>query len=155
MKIASSISKSKTPLLNEEQTKKFVAEITDACHKLDSVLLMKVIHKYKLQYHEEIERFVKDAHKILDFWKINTNKVEIEEVTTYGSKCIACSYGKNVKVFGIVYNQYLSGSSGTRLVYKQEFAINLDIQEELLMDYGWCNAFLDKEDLRKLSSQKL
>jgi hypothetical protein len=24
-------------------------------------------------------------HKILDFWKINTNKVEIEEVTTYGS----------------------------------------------------------------------
>jgi hypothetical protein len=41
---------------------------------------------------------------------------------------------KNVKVFGIVYNQYLSGSSGTRLVYKQKFAINLDIQEELLMD---------------------
>jgi hypothetical protein len=57
---------------------------------------MKVIHKYN-QCHEDIERFVKDAHKILDFWKINTNKVEIEEVTTYGSKCIACSYGKMSK----------------------------------------------------------
>jgi hypothetical protein len=155
MKIASTISKSKTPLLNAEQTKTFVSEITDACHKLDSVLLMKVIHKYKLQYHEDIERFVKDTHKILDFWKINTNKVEIKEVTTYGSKCIACSFGKNVKVFGIVYIQYLNGSSGPRLVYNKEFAINLDIQQDLLMDYGWCNAFLDKEDLKRLTSQKL
>jgi hypothetical protein len=46
---------------------------------------MKVIHKYKLQYQGYRKRFVKDAHKFLDFWKINTNKVEIEEVTTYGS----------------------------------------------------------------------
>lgn len=150
MKIASPISKSKSPLLDKDHTKAFSNDLIDACQKVDSILVMKVVHKYNLQHHHEIEDFINDAHRILDFWKTDNDQIEITEVTIHDSKCIACSFGKTVKVFHVLFNQLIKGTAGRRIKFSREFAINLDIQEGLLMDFGWCNAFLDKKELAQL-----
>jgi hypothetical protein len=143
MKIASSISKSRTPLLDKNQTKAFTNDLIVACQKVDTIPVMEVVHKYNLQYHHEIEDFIEGAHLIMDFWKEADPKIEIREVTMHESRCIGCVFGKTVKVFHIVYVI-------SRIIYYKEFAINLDIQEGLLMDFEWCNGFLDKQDLVEL-----
>lgn len=150
MKIASPISKSKSPLLDEDHTKAFRNDIMDACQKVDSILVMKVVHKYNLQHQDDIEEFINGAQIILDFWKNDNDQKEITEVTLHDSKCIACSFGKTVKVFHVLYNQLIKGTAGRRIKFSREFAINLDIQEGLLMDFGWCNAFLNKKELAQL-----
>jgi hypothetical protein len=144
MKIASSISKSKTPLLDKDQTIAFTNDLIAACQKVDTIPVMEVVHKYNLQYHHEIEEFITGAQTIMDFWKEADPKIEIREVTMHESRCIGCVFGKTVKVFHIVYVI-------SRIIYYKEFAINLDIQEGLLMDFEWCNGFLDKQDLVELN----
>ena len=47
----------------------------------------------------------------------------------------------------MIYQQYINGDDGASIAYNREFAINLEIQDEMLMDFGWCNAFLKKEEL--------
>lgn len=150
MKIASSVSKSKTPLLDRDQTKAFSNDLIEACQKVDLIPIMKVLHKYNLQHHKDNEVFIAGAHRILDYWKQNKDQIQITEVTLHESKCIACSFGKTVKVFHVIFNQLINETAGLRIIYSREFAINLDIQEGLLMDFGWCNAFLDKKELAEL-----
>ena len=145
------IAKPKTPLLTAELTKAFVNEIIYACRKVDSIPVIKVIHKFNLQHQDKIEDFLDGAHRILDFWKNTEQKIVITKITTHDSKCIACSFGKTVKVYSMIYQQYIKGDDGASIIYNREFAINLDIQDEMLMDFGWCNAFLKKEELEELS----
>lgn len=146
------IAKPNTPLLNVELTKAFVNEILYACRKVDSIPVLKVIHKFNLQNHKEIEEFNKGAYRILDFWKNKQQKIIITKITRHDSKCIACAYGKTVKVFSMIYHQYSHGSDGPSIIYNKEFAINLDIQNDMLMDFAWCNAFLDKEEVEELNN---
>lgn len=145
------IAKPKTPLLNAELTKAFVNEIFYACQHVDSIPVIKVVHKFNLQNRFEIDEFLAGAHRILDFWKNTEQKIVITKITTHDSKCIACSFGKTVKVYRMIYQQYVNGDDGASIVYNREFAINLDIQNEMLMDFGWCNAFLKKADLEELN----
>jgi len=145
MKIESTISKSDTPLLNAAQTKAFLNDIIDACQSVDIIPVLDVVHKYNLQHHHEIEEFIEGAHLIMDIWKDTDNRTKIRKVTMHNSRCIGCVFGKTVRVFHIEYNE-----SG--LIYNKEFALNLDIQEGLLMDFAWCNGFLNKKDLSELNN---
>jgi hypothetical protein len=145
MKIESTISKSKTPLLNADQTIAFMNDIIVACQKVDFIPVMEVVYKYNLQHHHEIEDFIEGAHLIMDNWKEPESRNEIREVTMHDSRCIACVFGKTVKVFHIEYNVF-------GLIYNKEFALNLDIQQGLLMDFAWCNGFLNKKDLSELNN---
>ena len=150
MKIASSFTTSTTPLLDEDQTKAFMNDIIVACQTVDMIPVMEVIHKYNLQHKKEIDEFIDGAHRILDYWKQDNDQIHITEVTLHESKCIACSFGKTVKVFHVLFNQLIKGTAGPRIIYSKEFAINLDIQEGLLIDFGWCNAFLNKKELSNI-----
>lgn len=141
------IAKPKTPILTAELTKAFVNEIIYACRKVDSIPVINVIHKFNLQHQDKIKDFLDGAYTILDFWKNTEQKIVITKITTHDSKCIACSFGKTVKVYRMIYQQYINGDDGASIAYNREFAINLDIQDEMLMDFGWCNAFLKKQEL--------
>lgn len=147
----SSINNPKTPLLDVELTKAFTNEILYACRKVDSIPVLQVIRKFKLHNHKEIEEFNKGAYRILDFWKNPQKKIIITKITRHDSKCIACAYGKTVKVFSMIYHQFNYGDQGPSVIYEKEFAINLDIQNDMLMDFAWCNAFLNKNEVEELN----
>ena len=37
-----------------------------------------------------------------------------------------------------------------RIVYQKSFALNFEIKNNELMDFGWCNKFLEHEEMKVL-----
>jgi hypothetical protein len=98
--------------------------------------VLKVIHKLNLpKNHKGIEEFNKAYTGSLDFWK--TNSKISQKITRHDLNALPSIAGKTVKVFSIIYHQYSHGSDGSSIIYNKEFAINLDIQNDMLTDlYG-------------------
>ena len=47
----------------------------------------------------------------------------------------------------------IPGPDGSRIHYLREIAVNFEIREGRLTDFGWCNAFLDHQDLEDLDDE--
>jgi hypothetical protein len=72
----------------------------------------------------------------------------VSHVEEFQTKCIVCVFGKKVNGYRIFYS--VPGSGGSRTYYKREFAVNFQLKDEKLTDFGWCNAFLNQQDLEDL-----
>ena len=127
-------------LLNKLQTKEFLYRIDEAMHLFNSEEIFKVILDFKFDITPDIKIFLDQANQIT---KVSNEEIIVTKVTPFETKCIACYYGKTVKGYEI--QSVLK--SCKNLGYINKTALYFDIVEDELIDFGWCNAFLSKEEV--------
>jgi len=141
--------KTSIPVLSVDKTKLFLKQIDLACRLLDVKILKEVIERFELQNLEDIPEFLQDAPEKFEFRK-EGKSVQIKEVLTFSSKCIACVYGKTV--MGYIIRFSVEGPGSSRINYERYFAMNYLIVEDRLTDFGWCHSFLHPKELEELEN---
>ncbi|WP_300436014.1 hypothetical protein [Christiangramia sp.] len=137
--------KTSVPILSKEETEKFIKQIDLACRLLDAQVLKWVVEKFDLHKLEDSPEFLEDAVDKLEFWKKKESPVQIKTVGSFETKCIACFFGK--KVNGYLVSYYEEKPEGFKVHYERQFAVNFQLKEGQLTDFGWCHAFLYKEEV--------
>jgi hypothetical protein len=143
----------KLVMLNAENTKLFLKDIDEVCKNLDFLSLLKTFEKYPFKNInlDEYSVFIEQAKYEINFWYDDPLDIKIKSVEEYDSKCIFCSIGKTVKAYNIKYLKMKDESLPGRIVYKKSFAINFEIIDNELIDFSWCNKFLDINETISLS----
>ncbi len=142
--------KTTTPILSEEDTLKFMKQIDLACRLLDESFLAETVHKFKLGHLEDSPEFLEDAKEKFQFQREDHEKLQVEKVEDFTSRCIVCVYGKKVMGYRIHFS--VPGPGCSRIHYAREIAINFELRDGRLTDFGWCNAFLNKQDLEDIEN---
>ena len=142
--------KTTTPILSEADTVKFIKQIDLGCKVLDPEFLAEVVQNFQLENLEDSPEFIGDAQKKLFSWR-EKDGLLVEEVEKFSTRCIACVYGKQVHGYRIHYS--IPGPEESRVHYVREIAINYEIHNGQLTDFGWCNAFLSNQDLEELEDE--
>lgn len=143
--------KTSIPILSKADTLKFLKQTDLACKLLDEKFLSEVVHKFKLEQWEDTQEFLSDARGIFFTWREKEKGLQVNTVEEFSTRCIACVLGKNVKGYSVYYS--VPGPGGSRTYYQREFAVNFQLNEGRLTDFGWCNAFLNKQDLEDLDDE--
>ena len=142
----------KEGLLTAQETQLFIKEIEEKCLKVDFIGLIEILNKYPLKNfnQEDYKDFVTQAKIEHHFWHKNHLEVKINTVQPFESKCIACSFGKTVKAFSVQFLKLKDDRLSGRIVYKKSFAINFEIKDNEIIDFGWCNAFLEHDEMKEI-----
>lgn len=142
----------KEGLLTAQETQLFIKEIEEKCMKVDFIGLIEILNKYPLKNvnQEDYKDFVTQAKMEHHFWHENAVEIKIYSVQSFESKCIACSFGKTVKAFSVEFRKMNDTKLPGRIVYQKSFALNFEIKNNELIDFGWCNAFLEKKEMIEL-----
>ncbi len=142
----------KTPLLDQRNTQLFLRDMEAICKKVDFISFVEIVQKYPFYNldKEEYNLFIEQAIEEHDYWHNNFLDVKIKSVTKFDSKCIACSFGKTVKGYRVEYVKLNDLRLPGRIVYEKNFALNFELKDNELMDFGWCNKFLDREEMKVL-----
>ena len=142
----------KEGLLTAQETQLFIKEIEEKCMKVDFIGLIEILNKYPLKNvnQEDYKDFITQAKMEHHFWHKNPLEVKINTVHPFESKCIACSFGKTIKAFSVEFRKMNDTKLPGRIVYQKSFALNFEIKNNELMDFGWCNKFLEYHEMIEL-----
>lgn len=142
----------KEGLLTAQETQLFIKEIEEKCMKVDFIGLIEILNKYPLKNVnlEDYKDFITQAKMEHHFWHKNRLEVKINAVHPFESRCIACSFGKTVKAFSVQFLKLKDDRLSGRIVYKKSFAINFEIKDNEIIDFGWCNAFLEHDEMKEI-----
>lgn len=134
----------KSILLNKLQTEAFLQSIDKAMHLFDFIEIYKVILDFNLTNAPDIDDFLSQARVVTKV----SEKYEtiVKSVTPFQTKCIACNYGKTVNGYEI--QSAVKDSENLRFINKT--ALYFDITCGELYEFGWCNAFLSKEEANEI-----
>lgn len=149
------IVETKAPLLEAEQTNKFIDEMDILLSNLDFNGIIKLSKNYPFNAidQEELDEFIERAEYEHKNWYENPLEIKINSVVAFETKCIACFYGKTIKAYQAEYNQMKDENLPGRFIYNRSHAIYFEIKNNELFDFGWCNAFLDKKDMLELNNK--
>ena len=142
----------KEGMLTAQETRLFIRDVEEKCLKVDFIGLIEILNKYPLKNvnQEDYKDFVTQAKIEHHFWHKNHLEVKINTVQPFESKCIACSFGKTVKAFSVQFLKLKDDRLSGRIVYKKSFAINFEIKDNEIIDFGWCNAFLEHDEMKEI-----
>jgi len=142
----------KEGMLTAQETLLFIREVEEKCMKVDFIGLIEILNKYPLKNinQEDYNDFISQASKEHQFWHENAMEIKIYSVQSFESKCIACSFGKTVKAFSVEFRKMNDIKLPGRIVYQKSFALNFEINNNELIDFGWCNAFLEQEEMKEI-----
>lgn len=133
------------PILTKDETEKFIKQIDLACRLLDAQVLKWVLRRFNLHDLEDSYEFMEDAIDKLEFWKNKESPVQIKTVGSFETKCIACVFGKKVNGYLVSYVE--EKPNGYKVHYERQFAVNYQLKDGRLTDFGWCHSFLSKEEI--------
>jgi hypothetical protein len=144
----------KEGMLTAQETRLFIREVEEKCMKVDFIGLIEILNKYPLKNvnQEDYKDFIAQAKVEHHFWHKNPLEVKINAVQPFESRCIACSFGKTVKAFSVNFLKMKDNKLPGRLVYVKSFALNFEIINNALIDFGWCNAFLENEEMEEIQN---
>ena len=136
----------KSILLNKLQTEEFLYRIDLAIKSFDLVEIIKVIFDFKLTTAPDIRDFLDQA-------KIVTNISDkydyiVKSVTPFQTKCILCSFNKTVNGYEI--QSAVKDCQNIR--FTTRIALYFDITGGELLDFGFCNGFLSREEVSQLNN---
>ena len=142
----------KEGMLTAQETLLFIREVEEKCMKVDFIGLIEILNKYPLKNinQEDYKDFISQAKIEHHFWHKNALEVKIKSIVAFESKCIACSFGKTVKAYSVNFLKMKDDKLPGRLVYVKSFALNFEIKNNALIDFGWCNKFLEYEEMEVL-----
>ena len=113
--------------------------------------VVRVVIKYDILAIEEVKEFLDAYSQMLNSWEKPYEGTEIVgEIKTRGSKCIACVYGKDMKVYEFQYKHSRAKEPYNYIVYGYEFGMLYDIRDGILRDLRICNAFLSRTEMQTL-----
>ena len=134
-----------------ELTKQFQIDIDAALKKIDMISVKAVLDKYQIAHFQDSIDFVEALNPFITGWqKENEGSKLYSDVTTSESRCIACEYGKGIKVYEFEFIHVEAPEPMNRVVYGRDFGILFDIRNEILHEVRVCNAFLNKNEMTKI-----
>ena len=145
----------KAPLLEAEETKNFISKMEQLLKKLDFKAIIDFTKNYPFNTidQNELNDFIDRAEEENSNWYENPLCIKINSVEAFDTKCIACSFGKTVKAYRVEYNQMNDEQLPGVFIYTRSIAINFDIKNNELNDFGWCNMFLEKKDMQEINKK--
>lgn len=143
--------KIKLPLLSEKQTALFVESFKSACRSLNAKAVAALFEQFPIHNFEEKDTFIEEAYNILSFGPDHPAGIEVRSVHPFESRCSACTLGKIVSAYRVVYVQHNDTTLPGRIIYERSFALNVTLKDNRLMDFGWCNFFLNQKEIEELN----
>jgi hypothetical protein len=98
----------------------------------------------------ELNDFIERAETEYISWYENPLDLKINHIEAFESKCIVCFFGKTIKAYRAVYKKMKDEQLAESIIYTRSLAIYFDIKKNELFDFGWCNKFLDKNEMNIL-----
>ncbi len=139
-------------VFTEENTNLFLLALDLVLKTIDYYQIEKLLKKFDIHHDPECVIFLENMRNIFEDWKIEGNgSALVDTVGTRITKCYACLLGKNVTAYEFFYQHKGLEGFESRIVYGREFALFTETKNGCLIDFGVCNAFLDKEDVRILT----
>jgi hypothetical protein len=137
----------RTSILSLNETNQFVKEIDLACIEVDFKKLKDTFIKAKLLNHLETNDFLMQGERSFKRFNNPAEGIELLEAKDRATKCSGCTLGKTVRAYDIRYRKQESIIS---VEYNSSFAVNLEIIDGELVEFGWCNFFLNKEEYKEI-----
>ena len=143
-----------TPLLQEEETQQFIYEMDKLLQIFDFKGIIDLTTNYRFNSidTQELNIFINRAVEEQTNWYENPLEIKINAIEAFETKCIACFLGKSIKAYRAVYNQMNDEKLPGRIIYTRSVAIYFEIKNNELFDFGWCNAFLEKNEIATLKN---
>ncbi len=153
MKSVNVTNKTNTPLLSEKQTALFLESLTKACVDLNPNALETLFELFPIQGFEDKDSFLEEAYNILSFGPDHPAGIEVRSVTPFQSRCSACILGKIVSAYRVNYIQHNDDPlpGGMHIIYQRSFALYVNLYDNRLIDFGWCNFFLNEKEIQELT----
>ncbi|WP_323027491.1 hypothetical protein [Gelidibacter japonicus] len=135
-------------VFTEENTMQFLMELDLVLKVIDYNQIEKLLYRYSIVNDPECIEFLNTIKNIFEDWKIEGSRsVLVDDVGTRVTKCFACFLGKNVIAYEFYYCHKSKDGFPSRIVYAREFAIYTEMKDNRLVDFGVCNAFLEKDEV--------
>lgn len=134
-------------LLSKNDTLNFESDLNLNCMNVDFMGLVKTFIKFNLSNHQDYKDFIQQAEEIFNLLNNEDLAIGLEKVTPFNSICIACSFGKKVNAYQVSYYKL---EHNFRINYTGVYAINLKIEEGMLLEFAFCNAFLSQKEIQKI-----
>lgn len=150
MKITNIDNKIKLPLLSEEQTVLFIEAMKNACQSLNAKAVAEVFEEFSIHNFDDKDEFINDAFEILAFDMNHPDGIEVKSITPFESRCSACTLGKSVSAYRVIYLKHNDTVLPGQFLYELTFAINFTLKHNELMDVSWCNFFLNEKEIKEI-----
>ena len=147
MKTSIITEKIEKPLLNQEQTALFVRALDLACLSLNPYAFVLLFKQFPLDGFDNTESFISQAFDILSFGTSHPLGVKVRNITPFETRCVACIFGKKVFAYKVSYLRHDDSETQVKIIYERSFAMSVVIEQGKLMDFGWCNFFLNEKEL--------
>jgi hypothetical protein len=151
MKTTSIANKTNTPLLSEEQTTLFIEAMKNACQSLNAKAVAELFEEFSIHNFDDKDEFINDAFERLAFDIKHPKGIEVKSVTPFTSRCSACTLGKSVSAYRVIYLKHNDTVLPGQFLYELTFAINFTLKHNELMDVSWCNFFLNQKEIQEIS----
>lgn len=129
-----------------ETTKCFLKDFENACLSMELKDFMNLFDKYDLTFIEDYQEVLDLIKNIMSSWKKEGQGTELHKVETFDSKCIFCKIGKSVQVYKWNYQHKLVVPPKNRIVYSNQIAFMFSFENNRLIEFGTCNAYLQQEE---------
>lgn len=130
-----------------EVTRNFLEDIENACLSMELEKFMNLFKKYDLTFIEDYQEVLDLIKDVMSSWKKEGQGTELVEVTAFDSKCLFCQIGKTVKAYKWLYQHKQAIAPMNRVVYIHQIAFMFGIENNRLVEFGTCNAYLKQEDI--------
>jgi hypothetical protein len=150
MKTTSIANKTNTPLLSEEQTTLFIEAMKNACKSLNAKAVAEVVEEFSIENFDDKDEFINNAIEILVFNINHPDGIEVKSITPFESRCSACQLGKSVSAYKVNYLKHNDKILPGKFIYERTFALNFTLKNGELMDFGWCNFFLNEKEIKEI-----
>ena len=135
----------------EENTNQFLVELDLVIKTIDYVQMERLLIRYGIQDDPECIIFVDTIKDLFENWKIEGGEsILVDHTETRVTKCFACFFGKSVTAYEFSYQHKCLLGYESRNIYAREFAVFTDIKNNCLVDFGVCNAFLNRDEVQLL-----
>ena len=143
-----------TPLLAAEETQQFIYEMDQLLKIFDFKGIIDLTTNYRFNSidTQELNIFIDSAKEEQTNWYENPLVIKINAIEAFETKCIACFFGKAIKAYRAEYKQMHDEKLPGRIIYTRSIAIYFEIKNNELFDFGWCNAFLEKNEIATLKN---
>lgn len=147
LSIMTTVISTKAPLLTVSQTTEFVKDIDEVCKLADLNKLKEVFSKYSLSDKDAEDMIIRGRY-IFRLFNNREKRIRVLSAESRFTKCVFCEFGKTVKAYDL---EYEARQGEIAVIYTGSFAISFEIEDQMLMGYGFCNGYLSKNEMEELS----
>jgi hypothetical protein len=133
------------PLLSVQKTEILKNVMDRACTQLDEKYLIHSIMDLGLITYPQTLDFLKKAPDYFNFIQ-GLDGSKLVQVDRYSTTCYACCFGSKVNAYRVFYTHPKDSKDFSSCFGTKTFGVHLITSNEQLIDFAWCEYFLDFGD---------